>query len=296
MECIDGIPLDGWKIFSSRAGCRAFKGKDRIYLIEWTDYYVEGWNNSLKTVLINDKPARRLKNGIFAVSFGNFVGLSELVLLFEGGKITKVPVEILSLKVSRMYPELFSSVEGHWIERLSRLQNAFVETLTGEILRYSSAIPFHLESPTGFSAIESDEQINELFAYHFLHSNRERIIEAFETVLRRMKRKLVVNEEWMRTDEVDEITPEALLSIVQHPEYLAPAGEGVVIADYLNDYAPTKVLGYRKYESFDTPENRFVKHFLNLLFEWGERVLGHLVAGGKQTSRGYGNSSGSLSS
>ncbi|ASJ05916.1 DUF2357 domain-containing protein [Thermococcus pacificus] len=273
MECIDGTPLDGWRIFSAKAGCRAFKGKDKLYLIEWTDYYVEGTNNSLKTVLINGKPARRLKNGLFVVSFGNFVGLSELVLLFESGKTTKVPVEVLSLKVSRMYPELFSSFSGHWIERLSRLQNAFVETLTGEILQYSSAIPFHLESPTGFSTLESDEPINELFAYRFLRSNGERIIEAFETVLRRMKRKLVVEEELLRPDEVDEITPEALLSIVQHPEYLAPAGEGVLIADYLNGYAPTKVLGYMKYESFDTLENRFAKYFLNLLIEWSERVI-----------------------
>ncbi|WP_297063390.1 DUF2357 domain-containing protein [Thermococcus sp.] len=273
MGCIDGTPLDGWKIFSAKAGCRAFKGKDRIYLIEWTDYYVEGENNSLKTVLINGKPARMLKNGLFVVSFGNFIGLSKLVLLFEGGKTTKVPVEVLSLKVSRMYPELLSSFEGYGIERLSRLQNAFVGTLTGEILRYSSSIPFQLESPTGFSTLESDEPINELFAYHFLRSNGERIVEAFETVLRRMKRKLVVEGEWMRIDEVDEITPETLLSIVQHPKYLAPAGEGVLIADYLNGYTPTRVLGYRKYESFDTPENRFAKYFLNLLIEWSERVL-----------------------
>ncbi len=273
MECIDGTPFDDWKIFSSKAGCRAFKGKDRLYLLEWTDYYVEGENSGLKTVLINGKPARRLKNGLFVVSFGNFVGFSELVLRFEGGKTTKVLVEVLSLKVSRMYPELLSSFEGYGIERISHLQNAFVEALTGEILRYSSSIPFQLESPTGFLTTESDEPINELFAYHFLRLNGERIIGAFETVLRRMKRKLVVEEEWMRMDEVDEITPESPLSIVQHPEYLAPAGEGVLIADYLNGYVPTRVLGYRKYESFDTPENRFVKHFLNLLVEWSGRVI-----------------------
>lgn len=273
MECIDGTPFDDWKIFSSKAGCRAFRGEDRLYLLEWTDYYVEGENSGLKTVLINGKPARRLKNGLFVVSFGNFVGFSELVLLFEGGKTTKVPVEVLSLKVSRMYPELLSSFEGYGIERLSHLQNAFVEALTDEILRYSSSIPFQLESPTGFSTLESDEPINELFAYHFLRSKGERIIEAFETVLRRMKRKLVVEGEWMRIVEVDEITPETLLSIVQHPEYLAPAGERVLIADHLNGYVPTKVLGFRKYESFDTPENRFVKHFLNLLVEWSKRVL-----------------------
>jgi len=273
MQCIDGEPLNDWRIFSARAGCWAFKGKDKVYLMESTDYYVEGKNNDLKTVLINGKPAKSLKNGLFVVSFGNFVGFSELVLLFERSKTIKVPIEVLSLKVSKMYPKLFSSFEGHWIERLSCIQKAFVETLTGEILQYSGAIPFYLESPTAFTVEEGDEPISELFAYHYLRSNKERIIEAFETMLRKIKRKLIVEEEWLRPDEVDEITPETLLSIIQHPEYLAPAGEGVLIAEHLNGYVPTKVFSFQKYESFDTPENRFAKYFLSLLIEWGERVI-----------------------
>lgn len=275
MECIDGKPSNDWRIFSSKAGCWAFEENDKIYLMEWTDYYVESKNNDLKMVLINGKPARKLKNGLFVISFGNFVGISELVLLFEDGRVTKVSVEVLSFKLLKMYPRLFSSLKARydWVEKLSNLQNAFVRTLTSEILQYSRAIPFHLESPTAFVVKESDKPINELFAYHYLRSNKERIIEAFETVLRKIKRKLVVEEEWLKPDEVDEITPETLISIVQNPEYLAPAGEGVLIAERLNGYAPTKVLSFQKYESFDTPENRFVKYFLSLLVEWGERVV-----------------------
>jgi len=275
MECIDGKPSNDWRIFSSKAGCWAFEENDKIYLMEWTDYYVESKNNDLKMVLINGKPARKLKNGLFVISFGNFVGISELVLLFEDGRVTKVSVEVLSFKLLKMYPRLFSSLKARydWVEKLSNLQNAFVRTLTSEILQYSRAIPFHLESPTAFVVKESDKPINELFAYHYLRSNKERIIEAFETVLRKIKRKLVVEEEWLKPDEVDEITPETLISIVQNPEYLAPAGEGVLIAERLNGYAPTKVLSFQKYESFDTPENRFAKYFLGLLVEWGERVV-----------------------
>ena len=275
MECIDGKPSNDWRIFSSKAGCWAFEENDKIYLMEWTDYYVESKNNDLKMVLINGKPARKLKNGLFVISFGNFVGISELVLLFEDGRVTKVSVEVLSFKLLKMYPRLFSSLKARydWVEKLSNLQNAFVRTLTSEILQYSRAIPFHLESPTAFVVKESDKPINELFAYHYLRSNKERIIEAFETVLRKIKRKLVVEEEWLKPDEVDEITPETLISIVQNPEYLAPAGEGVLIAERLNGYAPTKLRSFQKYESFDTPENRFVKYFLSLLVEWGERVL-----------------------
>jgi len=136
-----------------------------------------------------------------------------------------MPVEVLSSKFSKINPKFFSNLKGQygWVERLSNVQNAFVDALIGDILQYSQAIPFHLESPTEFSTVESDEPINELFAYHYLRSSRERITGAFETVLRKIKRKLVVEEEWLRPDEVDEVTPETLLSVVQHPAFRRPA-------------------------------------------------------------------------
>ncbi|AJC71774.1 hypothetical protein X802_06085 [Thermococcus guaymasensis DSM 11113] len=275
MQCIDGKTLDGWRISSTKDGYWAFIEDEKLYIFEWTKYHVEGTNNDLREVLINGKPAKRLKNGLFVVSFGNFVGLSELVLIFENGRTITMPVEVLSSKLLKINPEFFSNLKSQyeWIERLSNVQNAFVDALIGDILQYSQAIPFYLESPTAFSVTESDEPINELFAYHFLRSNKTRIIEAFEVIMHRMKRELRVEEEWLRPDEVDEVTPETLISIAGYPEYLAPAGDGVLVAKYLNGYVPTKVLGSRKYESFDTPENRFAKHFLNLLIEWGERVL-----------------------
>ena len=275
MQCIDGKTLDGWRISSTKDGYWAFIEDEKLYIFEWIKYHVEGTNNDLREVLINGKPAKRLKNGLFVVSFGNFVGLSELVLIFENGRTITMPVEVLSSKLSKINPEFFSNLKSQyeWIERLSNVQNAFVDALIGDILQYSQAIPFYLESPTAFSVTESDEPINELFAYHFLRSNKTRIIEAFEVIMHRMKRELRVEEEWLRPDEVDEVTPETLISIAGHPEYLAPAGDGVLVAKYLNGYVPTKVLGSRKYESFDTPENRFAKYFLNLLIEWSERVL-----------------------
>ena len=275
MQCIDGKTLDGWRISSTKDGYWAFIEDEKLYIFEWTKYHVEGTNNDLREVLINGKPAKRLKNGLFVVSFGNFVGLSELVLIFENGRTITMPVEVLSSKLLKINPEFFSNLKSQyeWIERLSNVQNAFVDALIGDILQYSQAIPFYLESPTAFSVTESDEPINELFAYHFLRSNKTRIIEAFEVIMHRMKRELRVEEEWLRPDEVDDVTPETLISITGHPEYLAPAGDGVLVAKYLNGYVPTKVLGSRKYESFDTPENRFAKYFLNLLIEWGERVL-----------------------
>ncbi len=265
MECIDGK-----EITSTKSECWAFSDSKQWYLFEWVDYLLE---IDAKEVLVGKKPAKKLKDGKFLISFKNFIGETEIVGIKNEKIVFRRPVKVLSAKLLEGHSAKYSHLSSDDVERLAKIQASFLESITKDILKYSLSMPFQIESPTSFSAEESDEPINELFAYHFLRSNCERIIEAFETVLRRMKRKLMVEGEWMRIDEVDEITPETLLSIVQHPEYLAPAGEGVLIADYLNGHAPTKVLGYRKYESFDTPENRFVKHFLNLLVEWSEKVM-----------------------
>ena len=167
------------------------------------------------------------------------------------------------------------------VEKLIERFNILSQALTDDITRISSKLNFSIQSPTAFTVKESDEPVNELFAYHYLRSNKTRIIEAFEIVVHRMKRELRVEEEWLRPDEVDDVTPETLISITEHPEYLAPAGEGVLVARYLNGYVPTKVLGSRKYESFDTPENRFAKHFLGILIEWSERVINAFENGKK---------------
>ncbi len=267
MECIEGE-----EITSTKSGCWAFSDGKRWYLFEWVDYLLKPEIDT-DEVLVGKISATKLRNGQFLISFKNFIGETEITGVKNGEIVFKHPAKVLSLKFLKIYPNVFASMNGHGITRLSKVQDLFVGRLIEDVIKHSLSMPFQLESPTGFAVEESDEPVNELFAYHYLRSNKTRIIEAFEVIMHRMKRELRVEEEWLRPDEVDEVTPETLISIAGHPEYLAPAGDGVLVAKYLNGYVPTKVLGSRKYESFDTPENRFAKYFLNLLIEWGERVL-----------------------
>jgi len=77
---------------------------------------------------------------------------------------------------------------------------------------------------------------------------------------------------WRATD-VDEDT---VLGIAYYPEYLVPSELAVVVVDG-KGYAPTKVLQRNKYETFDTLENRFAKHFLAELIGWCERIFEKLA-------------------
>ncbi|AIU68937.1 hypothetical protein TEU_00515 [Thermococcus eurythermalis] len=275
MECIEGK-----EITSTKSGCWTFSDGERWYLFEWVDYLLKPEIDT-DEVLVGKIPATKLRNGQFLISFKNFIGETEITGVKNGEIVFKRPVKVLSLKFSKIYPNVFASMNGHGITRFSKVQDLFVGRLIEDVIKHSLSMPFQLESPTGFAVEESDEPVNELFAYHYLRSNKTRIIEAFEIVVHRMKRELRVEEEWLRPDEVDEVTPETLISITEHPEYLAPAGEGVLVARYLNGYVPTKVLGSRKYKSFDTPENRFAKHFLGILIEWSERVINAFENGKK---------------
>ena len=276
MECIEGK-----EITSTKSGCWAFSDGERWCLFEWVDYLLKPEIDA-DEVLVGKIPATKLRNGQFLISFKNFIGETELTGVKNGEIVFKRPVKVLSLKFLKITDSnILASINERGIALISKVQDLFVERLIDDVIKHSLSMPFQLESPTGFAVEESDEPVNDLFAYHYLRSNKTRIIEAFETVVHRMKRELRVEEEWLRPDEVDDVTPETLISITEHLEYLAPAGEGVLVARYLNGYVPTKVLGSRKYESFDTPENRFAKHFLGILIEWSERVINAFEDGKK---------------
>ena len=264
--------------------CWAFlRESGEIVLFEWKIYEIDA--NGAKVIIpgLEDIQRSSINKNTFTFTFKNYIGKSRLIIEDSHGKRREFPLIVLSEKFGKIAPEYWKVIDlskiedtkerEKAVEKLIERFNILCQTLTDDITRISSQLNFSIKSPTAFTVEESDEPMNEFFAYHYLRSNKERIIEAFETVLRKIKRKLVVEEEWLRPDKVDEITPETILSIVQRPEYLAPAGEGVLIAEYLNGYVPTKVLSFQKYESFDTPENRFAKYFLSLLIEWSERVL-----------------------
>ncbi|HII61271.1 TPA: DUF2357 domain-containing protein [Pyrococcus horikoshii] len=189
-------------------------------------------------------------------SFKNYIGKTKIEILTKDKTIV-LEGEVLSKKVPRIY-----GIKEDNLETIIKAHRKFYEALVKELWKISSTLPFSVNAPTSFGTVESNRPMNELFAYYYLRSNRERILGAFETLMKFIKRKLVVKEELVDVWEADDVNPDAILWMTQHPEYLTPGRK----------FSPTKVLAFRKYESFDTPENRFAKYFLDLLIEWGERA------------------------
>ncbi|ASI99953.1 hypothetical protein A3L02_07435 [Thermococcus celer Vu 13 = JCM 8558] len=243
-----------------------------IYLFEWKPYLLAGNQKFTLRLLNQETEAEEIKDGTYIAEFQlrNYTGKSIMEILKDGQPLLKKPIEVLSSKVLDI---MGVKRDGQTFKTILNAHEEFYGALLEDIIRISPSLPFSIESPTGFIPEESDDSMNELFAYHYLRNNGERIREAFETVLRRARRKLVEEREWMEPYEVTEVSPDTLLSIAQHSEYLTPAEVNAPIAEYLHGHVPTRVLSSRKYESFDTPENRFAKYFLETLITWAERVI-----------------------
>jgi hypothetical protein len=238
-----------------------------VYLFEWKPYLLIGDREFILRLFDKKIKATKITPEIYMAEFQfeNYVGKSFIEIYENGQRTLKKPIEVLSTKVR----EIMKRKGQNIVDAHKKFYNALFE----DILRVSSSLPFSLSAPTAFAAGEGEEPVNELFAYHYLRSNKERIKEAFKTVIKNAKRKLIIEEEWIEPYELDEITPDTIVSMIQNPQYLAPAGEGVSVAQHLNGFAPTKVFAFRKYENFDTPENRFAKYFLDMLIVWAERVI-----------------------
>ena len=208
---------------------------------------------------------------------GNRIGITKLRIVKSGldTNLNFDQVMILSRKIPQIYgiDWKFKNIESEKdLRELLKLHDNFCEVLVDDITKRCLELPFSLKAPTGFEFVETEEPISIFFAYHYLVNYRELIESAYETILRLPHRDLLEFSELVDFHEVTDINEDCILDIVRNPERFVEASKGIVVIDKRN-YAPTKVLQNRKFETFDNPENRFVKHFLSELIFLCDRVL-----------------------
>jgi len=253
------------------------KDGETLYLFEWQEHTIIGRREF--SVRIGDEKieAERINENTYIATFQfkNYIGKTILEILEDGKRIPLqfTNFEVFSEKVGRIYNVSPENTE-ELIQKHEELYNALLKYISEK----SISLPFSVSAPTAFEVEESEEPMSELFAYHFLVNNRERIISAYEEIIRRPHRKLVEREEWLDFWEVSEVNEDTVISIITHPEYLIKTEtSSIAVAEYLNNCVPTKVAQRIKYESFDTHENRFAKHFLNELITWGEKAIAAIL-------------------
>ncbi|ADT85206.1 DUF2357 domain-containing protein [Thermococcus barophilus] len=272
------------------------KDAETLYLFEWQEYMIIGEKEF--SVRIGDEKieAEKINENTYIATFQfkNYIGKTHIEIL-EGTKPISLEFknfEVLSEKVGKIYNVSPENTE-ELIQKHEELYNALLKYISEK----SISLPFSVSAPTAFGVEESEEPMSELFVYHFLVNNRERIISAYEEIIRRPHRKLVEREEWLNFWEVSEVDEDTVMSIITHPEYLIKAEpSSIAVAEYLNNHVPTKVAQRIKYESFDTHENRFAKHFLNELITWGEKAIAAILTSSYLTKEQKENATSKLTS
>lgn len=231
-------------------------------VFEWREVWVQVKGGDVKELLFgNDKTIKR--HDEWRYTFRNYLGKSRITLLVKDGReIITDPIEVVSPKTSLDNPNspLFYP--------------KFLRNLVDDLIRQLVSLPFDLSAPTEFATEERIQPPALIFVLHILAQKADEIRFALQTVLRNPHRRLVTEERWVRLDEVSSVDADTVLMMLQHPEYLHPYRGNTLtaLARRLKSKVPEKVFERRVTETLDTPENRFIKRFMDIVLFWCDEL------------------------
>ncbi len=132
--------------------------------------------------------------------------------------------------------------------------NYIIKELAKEDIIYTLSL-------ANFPVDENSISESKIFKLLLLLNKKDELINSLHLILSNPHRKLVKNEEYRRFEDVNTIDENILIDIISNPQFLYRDNNGLIE----NQYLPIKVLQYKNYETYDTLENRFIKHFLKEL-------------------------------
>ena len=151
----------------------------------------------------------------------------------------------------------------------------FCQTIITDLFQNSANLPFNFSNQTQRGVKESLQPPSPIFTYHFLKKSLEQFRAAIEMILAQPHRVLCDQEELVMLHEASEVDGDVILSILQAPERWVKTS-GFEFSPTMRidgkPYAPQQVWQRLSTETFDTPENRFVLHFLCQVLITAERL------------------------
>lgn len=222
------------------------------FLQEWREYIVtlEGADQLRLNANEPLSPLVRQENAsTFRLRLENNLGLTCLQPLAGGKPLGEALwMEVLSFK--------FPTPEAHL---------DFCQTLITDLFARAARLPFSFTDRTQRGVAESVQPPSPIFTYHFLVHSLAAFRSALEIVLAQPYRLLHDRAEQVLLHEASQVDGDVITSILQSPETWLPSGHfALAPAMQVNGvrYAPEKVWQWLPEETFDTPENRFILHFL----------------------------------
>jgi hypothetical protein len=250
------------------------------YRVEIADVAVPEWRElwvqvepKAQSVWFGEEEASEKPNGWWAFTFRNYLGKSVIRIQFADGRIvTTDPIEVVSTKtplgLDKQDDPLFYP--------------KFLRALIDDLIRYLVSMPFDWSAPTEFATEERVQPPSPIFVLHVLAQNAQRICHALQTIWRNPHRRLVTEERWILLSEASSVDADTILMMLQHPEHLRRyenrGGSLSTLAQRLKSkvseqtFVPERVFERRVTETLDTPENRFIKRFMDIVLYWCDEL------------------------
>jgi predicted component of viral defense system (DUF524 family) len=237
-----------------------------VIVPEWRELWVQV-EPKAQSVWFGEEEASEKPNGWWAFTFRNYLGKSVIRIQFADGRIvTTDPIEVVSPKTPLGLDEQDKDDPLFYPK--------FLRALIDDLIRYLVSMPFDWGAPTEFPTEERVQPPSPIFVLHVLAQNAQRICHALQTIWRNPHRRLVTEERWVLLSEASSVDADTILMMLQHPEHLRlyRGGSLSTLAQRLKGKVPERVFERRVTETLDTPENRFIKRFMDIVLYWCDEL------------------------
>ena len=236
--------LDAADLIPVPEAFRAAFAPAQFYLYEWCDYWLH--LPEADCLRVGDAWLTPAVGAYFHLRLENRLGLTMLQPFAQARPLCPpVGVEVLSPK--------FPTPQAHV---------AFFQGLLTDLFTRAARLPFTVQAETARGVVEAVQPPSPLFVLHLLCQYAAALREALALVQAQPHRCLTEHPAWLPLAQAAEADAEVLLSVVTATEQWELAARAFPLAQRLRGYAPARVWQRRPEETYDTPENRFVRHFL----------------------------------
>ena len=247
-----------------KEACRSHKVDIADAIVhEWQEIWVQVKSEAQYIVRFGEQEASKKPNGWWSFAFRNYLGKSVICIKFaDDRQVMTDPIEVVSHKTPLdkqddllFYPK-------------------FLQALIDDLIRYLVSLPFDWEAPTEFATEERVQPPLPIFVLHVLAQHADVICHALQTIWRNPHRRLVTEERWVLLSEASSVDADTILMMLHHPEHLRPyRGSSLsTLAQRLKSKVPERVFERRVTETLDTPENRFIKRFMDIVLYWCDEL------------------------
>lgn len=239
---------------------------NQYYLYEWKPYRLKiepEEKTKYAKVFFGEEEAKKDPDyNFWEFTFKNYIGKSEIKIILGNRLLPPLPVEVLSSKLTLD-------------ERKPLFYPEFCRKLIQTLEQYQTSLTFEIHSPTFVVVEDIPVPPNLLVLYNQIITLKNDIVEGLQAILANPHKELITEEEYVTIDEVDSINSDTYISIILHPHLLVKSKDKSILSCKLKGHLPERVMQFGRFETFNTPENKFVKQFL--------RELTNYIAQIKQT-------------